>query len=55
MSKSGQIIDVEETNIIQKAQKTFTCIKNKMDELKAFVLNHPFTDEKEDILFFKET
>jgi len=49
-----QIIDLEEQNLFDKAQKSICCIKIAYAELKNFVLNNPFNDEEEEIQFFKE-
>jgi hypothetical protein len=49
-----QIIDLEEQNLFDKAQKSIACIKIAYAELKNFVLNNPFKDEDEEIQFFKE-
>lgn len=47
-------IDLEETNTINKAQKSIVCIKNTLSQLKIFILNYTFKNEEEEILFFKE-
>lgn len=47
-------IDLEETDLIRKAQKSIVCIKNTLSKLKTFILNYPFKNEEEEILFFKE-
>ena len=49
-----QAIDIEETDLIKKAQKSILCIKCALNELKIFTLNYTFKDEDEEILFFKE-
>lgn len=49
-----QSIDLEETDLIKKAQKSIRCIKNALIQLKAFILEYTFRDEDEEILFFKE-
>jgi hypothetical protein len=49
-----QIIDLEEQNLFDKAQKSIACIKIAYAELKNFVLNNTFKDEEEEIQFFKE-
>lgn len=49
-----QIIDLDEQNLFEKAQKSITCIKIAYAELKNFVLNNTFINEEEEIQFFKE-
>jgi len=49
-----QAIDIEESDLIKKAQKSILCIKYALNELKTFTLNYTFKDEDEEILFFKE-
>lgn len=49
-----QTIDLEETDLIKKAQKSIRCIKNTLIQLKAFILEYSFSDDEEEILFFKE-
>ena len=49
-----QVIDLEESNIINKAQKSIVCIKNTLNKLRTFVLNYTFRNEEEEIQFFKE-
>jgi len=49
-----QAIDIEESDLIKKAQKSILCIKCALNELKTFTLNYTFKDEDEEILFFKE-
>ena len=46
-------IDLEETNLINKAQKSIIYIKTALSKLKTFILNYTFKNEEE-ILFFKE-
>lgn len=47
-------IDLEESDYIRKAQKSVTCIKNALTQLKAFCVQYTFTDEAEEIHFFKK-
>jgi len=54
LDKQLQIIDIEETNIITKAQKSIKSLKSTFTELKSFVLNYSFVDEAEEIHFFKK-
>lgn len=49
-----QTIDLEETNLIKKAQKSIICIKCTLSKLKTFILKYAFKNEEEEILFFKE-
>lgn len=49
-----QVIDLEETDIIKRAQKSITCIKDALSKLKLFVHEHDFKNEEEEINFFKE-
>ena len=50
-----QAIDLEESDLIKKAQKSTLCIKNALTQLKAFCVQYSFKDEAEEIHFFKET
>ncbi len=50
-----QVINLEESDFIIKAQKSIVCIKNAITKLKNFVLNYSFVDEAEEIYFFKKT
>lgn len=49
-----QSLDLEESDTIKKAQRSVRCIKNALTQLKAFILEYPFKNEEEEILFFKE-
>lgn len=49
-----QTIDLEEPDIIKKAQKSIVCLKSTLSKLKTFILNYSFKNEEEEILFFKE-
>ncbi len=49
-----QAIDLEETDIIIKNQKSVHCIKDALSQLKAFILKYSFQNEEDEILFFKE-
>lgn len=49
-----QSIDIETVNIIEKSQKSFTCVTNALKQLKAFVLEYKFFNDQEEILFFKK-
>ncbi|MBP1638879.1 MAG: RteC protein [Bacteroidetes bacterium] len=50
-----QAIDLEESDNIRKAQKSVTYIKNALTQLKAFCVQYTFTDEAEEIHFFKKS
>ncbi|MEI6754931.1 MAG: RteC domain-containing protein [Paludibacter sp.] len=50
-----QVINLEEQDILIKAQKCIQCIKKVLNELKSFVLDYNFIDEAEEIYFFKKT
>jgi hypothetical protein len=49
-----QTIDLEDLDLISKAQKSIVCIKITLSKLKTFILNYTFKNEEEEILFFKE-
>ena len=49
-----QTIDLEETGLMTKAQKSILCIKRALSKLRTFILNYTFKDEDEEVLFFKE-
>jgi len=49
-----QTINLEEVDIIRKAQRSIVCIKDTLTSLKTFILNYTFSSEEEEILFFKE-
>jgi hypothetical protein len=42
-------------NGIQKAKRSLTAVKAAIRQLKDYILEHSFTDEKEEITFFKHT
>lgn len=46
-------IDIEETDLILKAQKSIICIKDILSKLRAFIVNYKFKTEEEEIYFFK--
>lgn len=50
-----QGIDLEETDLIRKVQRSILCTKDALTQLRAFAVQHPFCDEDEEILFFKKT
>ncbi len=50
-----QVINLEEQDLLIKAQKSIHSIKKALKELKAFVLDYNFIDEAEEIYFFKKT
>ena len=47
-------IDLETANIIEKSQKSFTCVTNALKDLKAFVMEYEFINDAEEIQFFKK-
>ena len=49
-----QIIDLEEINIVNKAQKSILCLNSSLSKLRTFILNYTFNNEEEEILFFKD-
>lgn len=49
-----QAIDLEEPDLIKKAQRSIVCIETTLNKLKSFILNYTFKCEDEEILFFKE-
>jgi len=49
-----QTIDLEDSDIIKKTQKSIFYIKITLSKLKTFILNYTFKNEEEEILFFKE-
>lgn len=55
LSSQLQDIDLEELDLIRKAQKSIRCIKNALTQLRAFTIQHHFCNEAEEILFFKKT
>ena len=54
LNKQLQVIDLDETNLITKAQRSILVVKNALRELKNFILHYTFKNEEEEILFFKE-
>ena len=48
-----QKIDLEETNLIIKAQKSIVCLNSALSRLRTFILNYTFKNEEEEIQFFK--
>jgi len=53
LNNNLEIIDLEEQDILKKAQKSITCIKNALTQLKAFILEYTFSNDAEEIYFFK--
>lgn len=49
-----QIIDIEESDSLRKSQKSISCIKETLSQLKTFILNYSFLNEEEEIFFFKQ-
>jgi len=54
VSNEIQIIDLEEDDIYNKCVKTISLIESTFNELKAYISEYSFTDEAEEIQFFKE-
>lgn len=50
-----QDIDLVEPDIIRKAQKSIRCLKDALTQLRAFIIQHTFCNDAEEILFFKKT
>jgi hypothetical protein len=50
-----QGIDLEEPNLIRKAQKSIRCVKDTLTQLRVFTIQYPFSNDAEEILFFKKT
>ncbi len=50
-----QAIDLEQSDLIKKAQQSSLILTNALTDLRAFVVEYTFVDEAEEIIFFKET
>ena len=50
-----QVIDLEESDLIRKAQKSIRCVKGALIQLRAFTIQYTFCNDAEEILFFKKT
>jgi len=50
-----QDIDLNEPDLIRKAQKSIRCIKDALTQLRALAIQHTFCSDTEEILFFKKT
>lgn len=50
-----QVIELEESDLIRKAQKSIRCIKDALILLRAFTIQYTFCNDLEEILFFKKT
>lgn len=46
-------IDIEETYLILKAQKSIICIRDILSKLRTFIVGYTFKNEEEEIYFFK--
>lgn len=46
-------INIEETDLILKAQKSIICIRDILNKLRTFIVSCPFKTEEEEIHFFK--
>lgn len=55
LSSQLQDIDLEELDLIRKAQKSIHCIKDALSQLRAFTIQYTFCNDVEEILFFKKT
>lgn len=55
LSSRLQNIDLEEPDLIRKAQKSIRCTKDALTQLRAFTIQHTFCNDAEEILFFKKT
>lgn len=55
LSSQLQSIDMAESDLIRKAQKSIRCIKDALTQLRAFTIQYTFCNEVEEILFFKKT
>ena len=55
LSSQMQDIDLEELDLIRKAQKSNFCIKSALTRLRAFTIQYTFCNDAEEILFFKKT
>ncbi len=49
-----QAIELEQSDLIKKAQQSTLALTNALTTLKAFIIQHTFVDEAEEICFFKE-
>ena len=49
-----ETIDLEDTDIINRAQKSISCVRDALNELKTFTLEYLFPDEENEIHFFKK-
>jgi hypothetical protein len=54
LSSQLQGIDLEEPDLIRKAQESILCIKDALTRLRAFAVQYSFCDEDEEIIFFKK-
>jgi len=50
-----QDIELEEPNLIRKAQKSIRCVKDALIQLRACIIQYTFCNDAEEILFFKKT
>lgn len=55
LSSQLQVIDLEEPDLIRKAQKSIGCVKDALTQLRAFTIQYTFCNDAEEILFFKKT
>jgi len=50
-----QDIELEEPDLIRKPQKSIRCIKDALTQLRAFTIQYTFSNDVEEIFFFKKT
>jgi hypothetical protein len=55
LSSQLKNIDLEEPDLIRKAQKYIRCIKDALSQLRAFTIQYTFCNDDEEIFFFKKT
>lgn len=55
LSYQLQDIDLEEPDLIRKAQKSIRCTKEALTQLRAFTIQHTFCNDAEEVLFFRKT
>jgi hypothetical protein len=54
LSSQLQSIDMDEPDLIRKAQKSIFCIKSALIQLRAFTIQYTFCNDAEEIMFFKK-
>ena len=53
LNNQFQTIDLEELVLVRKAQKSIRCIKEALTQLRAFTIQHTFSNDVEEIIFSK--